>query len=120
MLISRVRTLTRTWGSRFTGVECTQHPLHTHTHTHTRARAHTHTHTPVTSSASVPASNSRRVCLRFARGRLIVEYACETEGCVVLAGGLMRLLEAKDVQGAACGSLRPSHAGLPPNVMISG
>jgi len=32
----------------------------------------------------------------------------------------MRLLEAKDVQGAACGSLRPSHAGLPPNVMISG
>ena len=45
MLISRVRTLTRTWGSRFTGVECTQHPLHTHTHTRARARAHTHTHT---------------------------------------------------------------------------
>ena len=53
-------------------------------------------------------------------GRLIVEYACETEGCVVLAGGLMRLLERKDEQGASRGSLRPSHAGLVPHVMISG
>jgi hypothetical protein len=39
---------------------------------------------------------------------------------VVLAGALMRLLEPKDEQGAARGSLRPSHAGLVPHVMISG
>jgi len=65
-------------------------------------------------------SNSKLALLDPALMRLIIEYACDSEGCVVLAGCLVQLLEKEDQVSDSRLHSRLSTSAAPHATMISG